>query len=43
MELMTGENSLADIAERLTQLFPNRYVDRQDALNEVTAVSREFG
>ena len=43
MELMTGENSLADIAERLTERFPQRYVDRQDALNEVTAVSREFG
>ena len=43
MELMTGENSLADIAERLTERFPQRYVDQQDALNEVTAVSREFG
>ena len=43
LELMTGENSLADIARRLTERFPNRYADSQDALNEVTAVSREFG
>ena len=43
MELMTGENSLAEIAERVTERFPQRYADSQDALNEVTAVSREFG
>ena len=43
LELMTGENSLAEIAERLTERFPLRYADWQDALNEVTAVSREFG
>lgn len=43
MELMTGENSLAQIAERLAERFPQRYADPQDALNEVTAVSREFG
>lgn len=43
MELMTGENSLAEISERLVERFPNRYSDSQDALNEVTAVSREFG
>ena len=43
MELMTGENSLEDIAARLAERFPHRYADRQDALNEVTAVSREFG
>lgn len=43
MELMTGQNSLAEIAERLAERFPNRYADWQDALNEVTVVSREFG
>lgn len=43
MELMTGENSLAEIAERLAERFPSRYADLQDALNEVTAVSCEFG
>ena len=43
MELMTGENSLAEIAERLAERFPSRYTDWQDALNEVTEVSREFG
>ena len=43
MELMTGENSLAEIAERVAERFPQRYADSQDALNEVTAVSREFG
>lgn len=43
MELMTGENSLAEIAKRLAKRFPNRYADSQDALSEVTAVSREFG
>lgn len=43
MELMTGENSLAQIAERLAERFPGRYADWQDALDEVTAVSREFG
>ena len=43
MELMTGENSLAEIAARLAERFPNKYADCQDALNEVTEVSREFG
>jgi protein arginine N-methyltransferase 1 len=43
MELMTGENSLAEIAARLAERFPNRYAHSQDALNEVTAVSNEFG
>jgi hypothetical protein len=42
MELMNGENSLAEIAERLAERFPQRYADWQVALNEVTAVSREF-
>ncbi|HZI61750.1 MAG TPA: 50S ribosomal protein L11 methyltransferase [Pyrinomonadaceae bacterium] len=43
MELMTGENSLAEIAARLAKRFPSRYTDWQDALDEVTEVSREFG
>jgi protein arginine N-methyltransferase 1 len=43
MQLMTGENSLDEIAARLAERFPQRYADRHDALNEVTAVSREFG
>jgi type I protein arginine methyltransferase len=43
MELMTGENSLAEIAARLAERFPSRYADWQDALDEVTEVSREFG
>jgi protein arginine N-methyltransferase 1 len=42
MELMNGENSLAEIAERLAERFPQRYADWQVALTEVTAVSREF-
>jgi type I protein arginine methyltransferase len=43
MQMMTGENSLAEIASQLAQRFPHRYADSQEALNEVTAVSREFG
>jgi len=43
LQMMTGENSLAEIAARLAERFPQRYADLQDALNEVTAVSREFG
>jgi type I protein arginine methyltransferase len=43
MQLMTGENSLAEIASQLTQRFPERYADANAALNEVAAVSREFG
>ncbi|HEX5966129.1 MAG TPA: 50S ribosomal protein L11 methyltransferase [Pyrinomonadaceae bacterium] len=43
LEMMTGENSLAEIAARLADRFPHRYADLQDALNEVTVVSREFG
>ena len=43
LELMTGENSLAEIAVQLAERFPNRYAHSQDALNEVTAVAREFG
>lgn len=43
MELMTGESSLGEIAERLAERFPSRYADWQDALDEVTAVSCEFG
>jgi hypothetical protein len=43
LKMMTGENSLATIAERVAERFPQRYTDSQDALNEVTAVSREFG
>jgi protein arginine N-methyltransferase 1 len=43
MQLMNGENSLAEIASQLTQRFPERYADANAALNEVAAVSREFG
>jgi protein arginine N-methyltransferase 1 len=43
MQLMTGENSLDEIAAQVAERFPQRYADRLDALNEVTAVSREFG
>ncbi len=43
MQLMNGENSLAEIASRLSERFPQRYADSNEALNEVAAVSREFG
>jgi type I protein arginine methyltransferase len=43
MQLMNGKNSLAEIAARLGERFPQRYADSNAALNEVTAVSREFG
>ena len=43
LQLMNGENSQAEIAALLAERFPQRYADLQDALNEVTAVSREFG
>jgi protein arginine N-methyltransferase 1 len=42
LKLMTGENTLQEIALRLVERFPKRYSDWQDALNDVTAVSREF-
>lgn len=43
MQLMNGENSLAEIAARLIERFPQRYSDPNAALNEVAAISREFG
>ena len=43
LEHMTGEHSLAEIATRLIERFPNRYAGWREALNEVAAVSREFG
>lgn len=43
MQLMNGENSLAEIASRLAERFPQRYADSNAALNEVAAISREFG
>jgi protein arginine N-methyltransferase 1 len=43
MQLMDGANSLAEIAARLSERFPHRYIDANAALNEVAAVSREFG
>lgn len=43
MNLMSGENSLAEIAVQLNETFPERYANWQDALDEVTAVSSEFG
>ena len=42
MQLMNGQNSLAEIATRLSERFPQRYSDANVALNEVAAVSREF-
>jgi ribosomal protein RSM22 (predicted rRNA methylase) len=43
LQLMNGDNSQAEIAAHLAKRFPQSYADLQDALNEVTAVSREFG
>ena len=43
MESMTGDNSLEEIAMNLVKRFPNRYADWKSALDEVTAVSLEFG
>ena len=43
MESMTGDNSLEEIATILVKRFPNRYADWKSALDEVTAVSLEFG
>jgi SAM-dependent methyltransferase len=43
MEAMTGDNSLEEIATRLVERFPKRYADWKSALDDVTAVSLEFG
>ena len=43
MEAMTGDNSLEDIAKRLVERFPQRYADWKSALDDVAAVSLEFG
>jgi protein arginine N-methyltransferase 1 len=43
LKLMTGENTLEEIAVRLADRFPRRYADWKEALNDVTAVSLEFG
>jgi hypothetical protein len=40
---MTGDSSLEDIATRLVERFPKRYVDWKSALDDVTEVSLEFG
>jgi SAM-dependent methyltransferase len=42
LQLMNGENSLEDIALRLVERFPKRYADWKEALNDVSAVAREF-
>ena len=43
METMTGDNSLEDIATRLVERFPQRYADWKSALDDVAAISLEFG
>ena len=43
MEAMTGDNSVEEIATRLVKQFPKRYPDLTAALDDVTAVSLEFG
>jgi len=43
MATMTGDSSLEDIATRLVERFPKRYVDWKSALDDVTEVSLEFG
>ncbi len=42
MQLMNGQNSLAEIATRLSERFPQRYPDENAAFNEVATVSQEF-
>ena len=43
MESMTGDNSLEETARQLVERFPHRYADWKVALDDVTAVSLEFG
>jgi protein arginine N-methyltransferase 1 len=42
MNLMNGESSLADIATRVVERFPERYAGWDEALSEVAQISREF-
>jgi protein arginine N-methyltransferase 1 len=43
LKSMTGDISLEEIATQLVEHFPKRYSDWKAALNDVTAVSLEFG
>jgi len=42
MKLMNGESSLAEIATRVVERFPEQYADWSEAFSEVARISRDF-
>jgi hypothetical protein len=42
LQLMTGDNSLEEIATQVAERFPKQYSDWKEALSDVTTLSQEL-